>query len=212
MFAVYLERHSAVAPQIRPEVITTSCERAGAEKGLLTLPCAKLKHLETWIKRVCPGNHALLGAAAGSSTQHQELATFLSKAQAASHVMDRTLSMLSSCTPQPPQAVSILTSTGGPAMQYAPDPCTFALPPVQTRAVMTEAQAQQDLAWQSTLTEQVRDKRLLTCLYMLCLIICGILDNQVACTFTDWHTSLCAKQSLIFTQTSVWFQQRIHMQ
>ena len=41
-----LERHSAVAPQIRPEVITKSCERAGAEKGLLTLPCAKPKHLE----------------------------------------------------------------------------------------------------------------------------------------------------------------------
>lgn len=87
--------------------------------------------------------------------QHPDLATFLSKAQAARHVVDRTLSMLSDFDPQPPQAVSVLTATGGPAVQYAPDPYTFALPPAQTRAVMTQAQAQEDLAWQSTLTEQV---------------------------------------------------------
>ena len=89
--------------------------------------------------------------------------------------MDRTLSMLSKSNPQPPQAVSILTSAGGPAMQYASDPYTFALPPAQTRAVMTQAQAQQDLAWQLTLTEQVRDNALLTILHMLCLRC--ILDN-----------------------------------
>ena len=93
--------------------------------------------------------------------------------------MDRTLSMLSNSDPQPPQAVSILTSTGGPAVQYAADPYTFALPPAQTRAVMTQVQAQQDLAWQSTLTEQVRDRMWLTVIYVLCLRC--IFDNQTAC-------------------------------
>ncbi|KAL3136187.1 hypothetical protein ABBQ32_007201 [Trebouxia sp. C0010 RCD-2024] len=93
---------------------------------------------------------------AGSSVQHQDFATFLTKSRAAGHAINRTLSMLFAAEPQPPQTVSLLTSEGGPAVQYASDPCAFALPPAQTRAVMTQAQAQEDLAWQSTLTEQVR--------------------------------------------------------
>lgn len=104
---------------------------------------------------MCNSVHDALLVAAGSSIQHSDLAAFLSKAQAARHVMDRTLCMLSNSDPQPLQAVSVLTATGGPALQYAPDPYTFALPPAQTRAVMTQAQAQEDLAWQSTLTGQV---------------------------------------------------------
>ena len=94
-------------------------------------------------------------AGAGSSVQHQDFATFLTKSQAAKHAIDRTLSLLAGAEPQQPQSVSLLTSAGGPAVQYAPDPCAFVLPPAQTRAVMTQAQAQEDLAWQSTLTEQV---------------------------------------------------------
>lgn len=101
--------------------------------------------------------------------------------------MDRTLSMLSNSNPQPPRAVSILTSTGGPAVQYAPDPYTFALPPAQTRAVMTHAQAQQDLAWQSMLTEQVSDTKFWAVFYMLCLP-CSF-DNQTACALFEQHTS-----------------------
>ena len=99
-------------------------------------------------------NHCLL-ADAGSSVQHQDLATFLFKAQAARNAINRTLSMLSAAEPQEPQSVSILTAAGGSAVQYAPDPPAFVLPPAQRRSVMTQTQAQQDLAWQSTLTEQV---------------------------------------------------------
>lgn len=92
---------------------------------------------------------------AGSSVQPQDLATFATKAQAARGAIDRTLSVLSAVQPQMPQSVSILTSTGGPSVQYAPDRRTFAMPPAQTKAVLTPAQTQQDLAWQSTLIEQV---------------------------------------------------------
>lgn len=63
--------------------------------------------------------------------------------------------MLAAAEPQQPQAISLLTSAGGPAVQYASDPCVFALPPAQTKAVLTQAQAQEDWAWQSTLNEQV---------------------------------------------------------
>ena len=77
--------------------------------------------------------------------------------------------MLSTLQPKTPQSVSILTSTGGPTVQYAPDHCAFAMPQAQTKAVLMPAQAQQDLAGQSTLTEQVMPfLPLLSCTDLIC--------------------------------------------
>ena len=91
----------------------------------------------------------------GSSVQHQDFATFLVKAQAVRSAIDSSLSTLSAVEPQQPQPLSIVTSAEGPTMQYVPEACSFAMPPVQTKTVLTQAEAQQDLAWQSTLTDQV---------------------------------------------------------
>ena len=90
----------------------------------------------------------------GSSVQHQDFATFIAKAQAASTAVSSTLSVLSALQPELPQPVSILTA-GGHAVQYAPNPRAFVMPPAVTKAVLTQAEAQQALAWQSSTAQEV---------------------------------------------------------
>ncbi len=80
---------------------------------------------------------------------------FLMKAQAARSGINRVLSTLSAMQPALLQPITIHTLAPGPPLQYAPDPVSFAAAPAQARAVLTSTQVKQDLAWQSTLVDQV---------------------------------------------------------
>ena len=93
---------------------------------------------------------------AGSSSQAQDFALFVTKAQAARSSINRVLSTLSAIQPTSRQPITVHTSGSGPPLQYAPEPASFVLAPAQTNAVLTHAQVKQEIAWQSALQDQVR--------------------------------------------------------
>ncbi|KAL0046332.1 hypothetical protein WJX82_009330 [Trebouxia sp. C0006] len=86
---------------------------------------------------------------AGSAALPQDLAVFLMKAQAARGSINCILSSLSALQPQLPQPITVQTSASGPPLQYAPEAASFAAAPAQTAAVLTDAEAKQQLAWAS---------------------------------------------------------------
>ncbi|KAA6420819.1 MAG: hypothetical protein FRX49_09208, partial [Trebouxia sp. A1-2] len=92
---------------------------------------------------------------AGSNALPQDLAVFLMKAQAARGSINRMLSSLSALQPQPPQPISVQTSAPGPPLQYAPEAASFAAAPAQAAAVLTDAEAKQQLDWASAHLAQV---------------------------------------------------------
>jgi len=92
---------------------------------------------------------------AGSAALPQDLAVFLMKAQAARGSINRILSSLSALQPQLPQPITVQTSASGPPLQYAPEAASFAAAPAQTAAVLTDAEANQQLAWASAHLAQV---------------------------------------------------------
>jgi len=92
---------------------------------------------------------------AGSTALPQDLAVFLMKAQAARGSINRILSTLATLQPQPPQPITVQTSASGPPLQYAPEAASFAAAPAQTAAVLTDAEAKQQLAWASAHLAQV---------------------------------------------------------
>ena len=82
------------------------------------------------------------------------------KAQAARGSINRILSSLSALQTQPPQPITVQTSTSGPPLQYAPEAASFAAAPAQTAAVLTDAEAKQQLAWASAHLAQVEHQLL----------------------------------------------------
>ena len=91
----------------------------------------------------------------GSAALPQELGVFVMKAQAARGSINCILSSLSALQPQLPQPITVQTSASGPPLQYAPEAASFAAAPAQTAAVLTDAEAKQQLAWASAHLAQV---------------------------------------------------------
>ena len=92
---------------------------------------------------------------AGANALPQDLAMFLMKAQAARGSINCMLSSLSTLQPQAPQPITVQTSASGPPLQYAPEAASVAAAPAQTAAVLTDAEAKQQLAWASAHLAQV---------------------------------------------------------
>ena len=92
---------------------------------------------------------------AGSNALPQDLTVFLMKAQAARGSINHMLSSLSALQPQSPQPITVQTSASGPPLQYAAEAASFAAAPAQTAAVLTDAEAKQQLAWASAHLAQV---------------------------------------------------------
>ncbi|KAL0041117.1 hypothetical protein WJX77_005471 [Trebouxia sp. C0004] len=92
---------------------------------------------------------------AGPNGLPQDLVVFLMKAQAARGSINHMLSSLSALQPQPPQPITVQISAARPPLQYAPEAASFAAAPAQTAAVLTDAEAKQQLAWASAHLAQV---------------------------------------------------------